>query len=140
MPRTEVMVFFQALLAYCVCMDAVCPGKKVRDFCPTVIHQSFAHQTYTESHGHNFTLKTSFDEIDHTKYHGLIIPRGRALEYLAMNASVLDLVCNFVNSRKLVASICHVQLILTVVGSVEGRKCWDLHLLLLMHCGLNLIP
>ncbi|XVF23378.1 hypothetical protein REPUB_Repub13aG0033300 [Reevesia pubescens] len=120
----EVMVPFQALLAYGVGVDAVCLGKKASDFCRTSIYKlSPHHQTYTESRGHNFTLNGSFDEIDATNYHGLIIPGERAPEYLAINDSVLDLVRNFVNSGKLVASICHGQLILAAAGSVQGRKC-----------------
>ncbi|EOY03063.1 hypothetical protein QUC31_017851 [Theobroma cacao] len=120
---SEVMVPFQALQAYGVSVDAVCPGKKAGDFCRTAIHQSSVHQTYSQSRGHNFTLNASFDEIDHTQYHGLILPGGRAPEYLAVNESVVDLVRNFVNSGKPVASICHGPLILAAAGSVNGRKC-----------------
>ncbi|XP_021297891.1 protein DJ-1 homolog D [Herrania umbratica] len=120
---SEVMVPFQALQAYGVSVDAVCPGKKAGDFCRTAIHQSSVHQTYSESRGHNFTLNASFDEIDHTQYHGLILPGGRAPEYLAVNESVVVLVRNFVNSGKPVASICHAPLILAAAGSVNGRKC-----------------
>ncbi|OMO99216.1 ThiJ/PfpI [Corchorus olitorius] len=119
----EVMVPFQALLAFGVSVDAVCPGKKAGDVCRTAIQQPSIHQTYSESRGHNFTLNASFDEIDHTQYHGLIIPGGRAPEYLAMNASVVDLVRNFVDSGKPVAAICHGQLILAAAGSVKGHKC-----------------
>ncbi|KAK8532264.1 hypothetical protein V6N13_131601 [Hibiscus sabdariffa] len=120
---SEVMVPFQALLAYGVSVAAVCPGKKAGEVCRTAVHSLAGHQTYSESRGHNFSLNASFDEIDHTKYDGLVIPGGRAPEYLAMNASVLDLVRNFVNSGKPVASICHGQLILAAAGVVEGRKC-----------------
>ncbi|KAE8713357.1 Protein DJ-1-like protein D [Hibiscus syriacus] len=119
----EVMVPFQALLAYGVSVAAVCPGKKAGEVCRTAVHYLAGHQTYSESRGHNFSLNASFDEIDHTKFDGLVIPGGRAPEYLAMNASVLDLVRNFVNSGKPVASICHGQLILAAAGVVGGRKC-----------------
>ncbi|KAL7135349.1 hypothetical protein ABFS83_11G088600 [Erythranthe nasuta] len=119
----EVMVPFQALSAYGLSVDAVCPGKKAGDFCRTAIHDSLGHQTYSESRGHNFVLNATFDEIDATKYDGLIIPGGRAPEYLAMIESVTDLVKKFEHSQKPIASICHGQLILAAAGSVKGKKC-----------------
>ncbi|CBI27372.3 hypothetical protein AAG906_017576 [Vitis piasezkii] len=119
----EVMVPFQALLAYGVSVHAVCPGKKAGDVCRTAVHQGLGHQTYSESRGHNFTVNATFDEVDASKYDGLVIPGGRAPEYLAMNESVLDLVRKFFSSGKPIASICHGQLILAASGSVRGRKC-----------------
>ncbi|PIN16056.1 putative transcriptional regulator DJ-1 [Handroanthus impetiginosus] len=119
----EVMVPFQALLAYGLSVDAVCPGKKAGDVCRTAIHDSFGHQTYSESRGHNFALNASFDEVDATKYDGLVIPGGRAPEYLAMNESVIDLVKKFKDSKKPIASICHGQLILAAATVTKGRKC-----------------
>ncbi|KAK4360881.1 hypothetical protein RND71_019833 [Anisodus tanguticus] len=117
--RWKVMVPFQALLAYGVAVDAVCPG----DVCRTAVHQFSGHQTYSESRGHNFALNATFDEIEATKYDGLVIPGGRAPEYLAMNESVLDLVKSFANTIKPIASICHGQLILAAADVVRGRKC-----------------
>ncbi|KAI3462245.1 hypothetical protein Pfo_018908 [Paulownia fortunei] len=119
----EVMVPFQALLAYGLSVDAVCPGKKAGDICRTAIHDSLGHQTYSESRGHNFALNATFDEIDASKYDGLVIPGGRAPEYLAMNESVIDLVKKFEDLQKPIASICHGQLILAAADSVKGRKC-----------------
>ncbi|KAL0381296.1 UNVERIFIED_CONTAM: protein DJ-1D [Sesamum angustifolium] len=119
----EVMVPFQALLAYGLSVDAVCPGKKAGDICRTAIHDSLGHQTYSESRGHNFALNATFDEVEAAKYDGLVIPGGRAPEYLAMNGSVIDLVKKFEDLRKPIASICHGQLILAAAGSVKGRKC-----------------
>ncbi|KAH8483072.1 hypothetical protein H0E87_027714 [Populus deltoides] len=119
----EAMVPFQALQAYGIAVDAACPGKKAGDICRTAIHDSAAYQTYTESRGHNFTLNATFDEVDFGKYDGLVIPGGRAPEYLAMNESVLDCVRKFSDSGKPIASVCHGQLILAAANSVKGRKC-----------------
>ena len=80
-------------------------------------------QTYSESRGHNFTVNATFDEVDASKYDGLLIPGGRAPEYLAMNESVLDFVRKFFGLGKSIASICHGQLILAAAGTVKGRKC-----------------
>ncbi|KAJ8753460.1 hypothetical protein K2173_019859 [Erythroxylum novogranatense] len=123
MEDSEAMVPFQALKAYGVEVDAVCPGKKAGDVCPTAIHDSAGHQTYSEWRGHNFSINATFEEFNFRTYDGLVIPGGRAPEYLAMNESVLDCVREFSNSGKPIASICHGQLILAASGCAKGRKC-----------------
>ncbi|KAI9178374.1 hypothetical protein LWI28_025775 [Acer negundo] len=123
MEDSEAMVPFQALLSYGVAVDAVCPGKNAGDVCRTAVHEGSVHQTYSESRGHNFSLNATFDEIEAGNYDGLVIPGGRAPEYLAMNESVLDLVRKFSNSGKPIASVCHGQLILAAADSVKDRKC-----------------
>lgn len=80
-------------------------------------------QTYSESRGHNFSLNATFSEVDFNKYDGLVIPGGRAPEYLAMDPSVLDLVRQFSSAGKPIAAVCHGQLILAASGVVRGRKC-----------------
>ncbi|KAK9070199.1 hypothetical protein SSX86_010599 [Deinandra increscens subsp. villosa] len=127
MEDAEAMVPFQALQGYGLSVDAVCPGKKSGDICRTAIHQKSPHQqTYSEGRGHNFTLNATFDEIDASTYDGLVLPGGRAPEYLAMNASVLNLVTHFAKSGKPIASICHGQLILAAAAAtvdvIKGRK------------------
>ncbi|XP_073000702.1 protein DJ-1 homolog D [Typha latifolia] len=120
----EVMVPFQALQAYGIAVDAVCPGKKAGEICRTAVQQGFpGYQTYSELRGHNFTLNATYDEIEVSGYDGLIIPGGRAPEYLAMDESVLSIVHKFFDSRKPIASICHGQLVLAAAGVVKGRKC-----------------
>lgn len=86
---------------------------------------SFAYfmQTYSETKGHNFTLNASFDEITASEYDGLVIPGGRAPEYLAMDEKVLDLVRMFSGAKKPIASVCHGQLILAAARVVENRTC-----------------
>jgi D-lactate dehydratase len=84
-------------------------------------------QTYSGSRGHNFTLNATFDDIEAEKYDGLIIPGGRAPEYLAIDASVVDLVKKFSDSTKAIAAICHGPLVLAAAGLVKGRKCTAYH-------------
>lgn len=81
-------------------------------------------QTYIETVGHKFTLNRTFDEIDHTSYNGLWLRGGSALEYLADNAAVMDLVDMLVNSgQETIACICHGHMILVAANLLEGRKC-----------------
>ncbi|KAI5336304.1 hypothetical protein L3X38_015571 [Prunus dulcis] len=121
----EAMVPFQALQAFGVSVDAVSPSKKAGDICATAItiKVESTDQAYTESRGHNFTLNATFDEIEFDEYDGLLIPGGRSPQHLAMNASVVELVRKFSDSRKPIAAICHGQLVLAAAGAVKGRKC-----------------
>ena len=86
----EVMVPFQMLLMVGHQVDAVCPGKKSGDVARTAIHDFEGDQTYSEKRGHNFTLNADFDVVDPTQYDALVIPGGRAPEYLRLNERVLQ--------------------------------------------------
>ena len=81
----ETMVPFQALLAMGHDVDAVCPGKKAGETVATCIHDFEGDQTYLERRGHNFTLNIDFDAVKPEEYDGLMLPGGRAPEYLRMN-------------------------------------------------------
>jgi len=119
----EIMVPFQTLLTVGVQVDAVCPDKKAGDRVRTAIHDFEGDQTYSEKPGHNFTLNADFATVEPNDYHGLLIPGGRAPEYLRLNARVLDIVRSFDSSKKPIAAICHGIQILTAAGIVKGRTC-----------------
>lgn len=115
------MVPFQTLQALGCHVDAVCPKKKSGDTCPTAIHDFEGDQTYSEKPGHNFTLNASFECADASSYDALVIPGGRAPEYLALDESVLALVRDFMELKKPVASICHGQQILAAADVIKVR-------------------
>jgi len=118
----EVMVPFQALQMVGHKVDAVCPGKKKGEQVRTAIHDFEGDQTYSEKPGHNFTLNASFDEIDPAHYDGLVVPGGRAPEYLRLNAKVLETVRHFFQANKPVAALCHGPQLLAAAGVLKGRK------------------
>jgi protease I len=118
----EIMVPFQALQMVGHTVHAVCPGKKKGDFVRTAIHDFEGDQTYTEKRGHNFTLNATFDEIDPTRHDGLVIPGGRAPEYLRLNPKVLDIVRHFAKTNKPIAALCHGPQLLAAAGVLKGRK------------------
>ena len=118
----EVMVPFQTLLTVGCEVDAVCHGKSADDVVRTAIHDFEGDQTYSEKPGHNFALNADFDEVNLDEYDGLVIPGGRAPEYLRLNDAVLDVVRHSMESGKPVASICHGAQLLTAAGVAEGRK------------------
>jgi protease I len=118
----EVMVPFQALQMVGHVVHAACPGKRAGETVRTAIHDFEGDQTYTEKRGHNFSLNATFDEIRAEDYDALVVPGGRAPEYLRLNAKVVDAVRHFTRADKPIAAICHAAQILTVAGAVEGKK------------------
>ena len=119
----EVMVPFQALGAVGHEVYAVCPDKKAGDKIRTAVHDFEGDQTYTEKPGHNFTLNATFDEVNPGDFDALVIPGGRAPEYIRLNERVLDIVRYFFAENKPVAAICHGAQVLAAAGVLEGRKC-----------------
>jgi protease I len=119
----EVMVPFQALLAVGHTVHAVCPNKKAGQTIRTAIHDFEGDQTYSEKPGHNFALNATFDEIDETAYDALVVPGGRAPEYIRLNARVLAITRHFFEAQKPVAAICHGLQVLAAAGVLEGRTC-----------------
>ncbi|KZK76944.1 General stress protein 18 [Pseudovibrio sp. Ad46] len=119
----ETMVPFQTLGAVGHDVHAVCPDKKAGDTVATSIHDFEGDQTYTEKRGHNFTLNASFDAINPADYDALVIPGGRAPEYLRLNPAVLEMVRHFFKENKPVAAICHGAQLLSAAGVLEGRTC-----------------
>ena len=112
----EIMVPFQALQMVGHAVDAVCPGKRKGEQVRTAIHDFEGDQTYSEKRGHNFTLNATFDDVDPEHYDGLVIPGGRAPEYLRLNPKVLEIVRYFANSNKPIAAICHGPQLLAAAG------------------------
>jgi len=119
----ETMVPFQALLMVGHTVHAVCPGKKAGDFVRTAIHDFEGDQTYSEKPGHNFTLNATFADISVESYDALVIPGGRAPEYLRLNPQVLAMVQHFANTGKPIAAICHGAQLLSAAGVLSGRSC-----------------
>jgi protease I len=119
----EAMVPFQALQMVGHRVDAVCPGKKAGDKVRTAVHDFEGDQTYSEKPGHIFALNATFAEVKPEQYDALVIPGGRAPEYLRLNEDVLRVVRHFAEQNKPIAAICHAAQILTVAGVVEGRQC-----------------
>ncbi len=119
----EVMVPFQALIMVGHQVHAICPDKKSGDFVMTAIHDFEGQQTYSEKPGHRFTLNATFSEINPAHYDALIIPGGRAPEYLRLNKEVLEMVRHFSETNKPIAAICHGPQILATAGILKGRTC-----------------
>jgi protease I len=119
----ETMVPFQALSMVGHTVHAVCPGKKAGDSVRTAVHDFEGDQTYSEKPGHNFTLNADFDAAKVEDYDALVIPGGRAPEYLRLNPKVIAVVQHFAKAKKPIASICHGAQLLAAAGVLSGRVC-----------------
>jgi protease I len=119
----EVMVPFQILLMVGHEVDAVCPGKKAGESVATAIHDFEGEQTYSEKRGHNFKLNAAFEGLDPARYDALVIPGGRAPEYLRLDKRVLEIVRHFAETKKPIAAICHGAQLLAAAGELEGKSC-----------------
>ncbi len=119
----EVMVPFQALAAVGHAVTAVCPDKKAGDTIRTAIHDFEGDQTYTEKPGHNFALNGSFDEVNADDFDALVIPGGRAPEYIRLNEKVIAIVQAFNNAGKPIAAICHGAQLLAAANVLDGKEC-----------------
>lgn len=119
----EVMVPFQALTMLGYDVEAVCPDKKAGEFVRTSIHDFEGDQTYSEKRGHNFTLNKDFDAVATADYVGLVVPGGRAPEYIRLNPRVLEIVREFDAAGKPIAAICHGPLVLVTAGVLKGKSC-----------------
>lgn len=118
----EVMVPFQALQMVGHIVDTVCPNKKAGQSVRTAIHDFEGDQTYTEKPGHNFVLNATFADVRPEDYDGLVIPGGRAPEYLRLNSEVIAMVQYFSRADKPIAAICHAAQILAAADVIRSRQ------------------
>jgi protease I len=119
----EAMVPFQALQMTGHTVHAVCPGKRAGEQVRTAIHDFEGDQTYSEKRGHNFTLNATFADVVADEYDALVIPGGRAPEYLRLNDGVLAIVRHFDEKKKPIAALCHGPQLLAAAGVLAGKSC-----------------
>jgi len=119
----ETMVPFQALSMVGHTVHAVCPGKKAGQTVRTAVHDFEGDQTYSEKPGHNFALNADFDAVKADDYDALVIPGGRAPEYLRLDPQVIAVVQHFAKANKPIAAICHGAQLLAAAGVLAGRRC-----------------
>jgi protease I len=119
----EVMFPFQALLMVGHTVHAVCPGKKAGEAVRTAIHDFEGDQTYSEKRGHNFALNATFENVQPEDYDAIVIPGGRAPEYIRLHPRVLEIVRHFASANKPLAALCHGAQVLAAANVLEGKKC-----------------
>lgn len=89
------------------------PTKKTLN---TVCHDFEAHsETYTEKPAYRLDSHVAFADVNPAEFDALIIPGGRAPEYIRLNQHLKPIVAHFFEADKPVASICHGSQVLTLV-------------------------
>ncbi len=83
---------FQALLAVGHQVDAICPDREAGETVWTAVHDFEGDRTYSGNLDHDRMLNASFDEVRAQDYDVLVIPGGRAPEYIRLNPRVLKMV------------------------------------------------
>lgn len=116
----EVMYPYQRLLEEGYEVDIAAPTVKKLQF---VVHDFVdGFDTYTEKPGYTWPSDVAFADVDPAEYAGLVVPGGRAPEYLRLDEDVLRIVRHFADANKPIAHLCHGPLCLAAAGVLEGRR------------------
>jgi|EndMetStandDraft_5_1072996.scaffolds.fasta_scaffold363122_2 deglycase len=116
----EVMYPYQRLLEEGYDVDIAGPSKKKLQF---VVHDFVeGYDTYTEKPGYTWDADLAFAEVDPSEYAALVIPGGRAPEYIRNDPDFQRIAKHFFADDKPVAQLCHAPLALAPLGVLEGRR------------------
>lgn len=114
----EVMYPYQRLLEEGYDVKIAAPSKKKLHF---VVHDfEPGYDTYTEKPGYSWDADLAFAEAKPEEYAALVIPGGRAPEYIRNDVDCKRIVQHFFQQEKPVAQICHAALLLAAAGVLEG--------------------
>ncbi|QHC22975.1 DJ-1/PfpI family protein [Streptomyces sp. GS7] len=78
--------------------------------------------TYVERQGHSWPADLALSEVDPAAYAALVLPGGRAPEYLRQDPDFRRVVTHFFDADKPVAHICHAAIALAPLGVLKGRR------------------
>jgi protease I len=116
----EVMYPYQRLLEEGYEVEIAGPSKKKLQF---VVHDFIdGYDTYTEKPGYTWPADLAFSDVKPEEYIALVIPGGRAPEYIRNDPDVQRIVKHFFGDQKPVAQICHAPLVLAAAGVLSGRR------------------
>jgi protease I len=116
----EVMYPYQRLLEEGYEVHIAGPTKKKLHF---VVHDfEPGYDTYTEKPGYSWDADMAFADVDPANYAALVIPGGRAPEYIRNDRDVQRIVRHFFQQEKPVAQLCHAALVLAAAGVLKGRE------------------
>ena len=78
--------------------------------------------TYIERKGYLLESEISFGDVNPQDYEAVLIPGGRAPEYLRNDSTVIKIVQKFWETNKFIFAICHGVQILVTAGLVNQKK------------------
>jgi protease I len=116
----EVMYPYQRLLEEGYEVDIAAPSKKRLQF---VVHDFVeGYDTYTEKPGYTWPADLAFADVNPADYVALVVPGGRAPEYIRNDPDVQRIVKHFFAEDKPVAQLCHAGQVLAAAGVLSGRR------------------
>jgi protease I len=116
----EVMYPYQRLREEGYEVHIAAPSKKKLHF---VVHDfEPGYDTYTEKPGYSWDADVAFADVDPSQYAAMVVPGGRAPEYIRNNPDCLRIVRDFFEKEKPVAQLCHAPLVLMAAGVLKGKR------------------
>jgi protease I len=116
----EVLYPYQRLLEEGYEVHVAAPSKKKLQF---VVHDFVdGYDTYTEKPGYTWPADVAFADVDPAEYVALVIPGGRAPEYIRNDPDAVRIIKHFFQEEKPVAQLCHAPLALSAAGVLQGRR------------------
>jgi protease I len=116
----EVLYPYQRLLEEGYEVEIAAPSKKKLQF---VVHDFVdGFDTYTEKPGYTWDADLAFADVDPSQYVALVVPGGRAPEYIRNDPDCQRIIKHFFSEAKPVAQLCHASLALAAAGVLEGRR------------------
>ena len=116
----EVMYPYQRLKEEGYEVHIAAPSKKKLRF---VVHDfEPGYDTYTEKPGYTWNADIAFADVNPADYVALVVPGGRAPEYIRNNPHCLKIVQHFFEQQKPVAQLCHAPLLLAAAGVLKGKR------------------
>lgn len=85
-------------------------------------HHDPAWDITVETPGYTLDADIAFHEVIPTEYAGLVLPGGRAPEFLRYDQDLIRITKHFFEQKKPVASICHGIEILAAADVIRGRR------------------
>jgi deglycase len=116
----EVMYPYQRLREEGYDVRIAAPSKKKLHF---VVHDfEPGYDTYTEKPGYSWEADVAFADVRPADYAALVIPGGRAPEYIRNNVDCQKIIRHFFENQKPVGHLCHAALALAAAGVLKGRR------------------
>jgi protease I len=77
--------------------------------------------TYTEKPGYRVQADLGFEDVDPSQYDGLVLPGGRAPEFLRSRPKAVAITRRFIDTNKPIAASCHGPLLVIAAGGAKGK-------------------
>ena len=88
-----------------------------------VVHEMVpGNDTFVEKPGYHWPSDVAFSEVDPSEFAAIVIPGGRAPEYIRNNPDFLRIIHHFFKEGLPVAHLCHASIALATAGVLKGRR------------------